>query len=329
MSQSDFWENQQTARSKTQQVSAIKVKLNGFANLQKSIDDITEYLMLYNEDPDEELAQLIERLLKQVERELNQSELAVLLSDPYDQNNAIVSLHPGAGGTESQDWAAMLLRMYSRWAEEQGFKVEFWDYQADPEAGIKDATFLVKGLNAYGYLKAERGVHRLVRISPFDSSGRRHTSFASVEVLPEIDDSIVVEIKTEDLRIETYRASGAGGQHVNKTESAIRITHLPTGVVVQCQNERSQHSNKNTALKLLKAKLYELQLKEQEAELAKMRGDVNDIAWGNQIRSYVFHPYAMVKDHRTNIETGNPDAVMDGDVNQFIAGYLKWRKTRV
>ncbi len=329
MSQSDFWENQQTARSKTQQVSAIKVKLNGFANLQKSIDDITEYLMLYNEDPDEELAQLIERLLKQVERELNQSELAVLLSDPYDQNNAIVSLHPGAGGTESQDWAAMLLRMYSRWAEEQGFKVEFWDYQADPEAGIKDATFLVKGLNAYGYLKAERGVHRLVRISPFDSSGRRHTSFASVEVLPEIDDSIVVEIKTEDLRIETYRASGAGGQHVNKTESAIRITHLPTGVVVQCQNERSQHSNKNTALKLLKAKLYELQLKEQEAELAKMRGDVNDIAWGNQIRSYVFHPYAMVKDHRTNIETGNTDAVMDGDVNQFIAGYLKWRKTRV
>nr|WP_243259054.1 peptide chain release factor 2 [Clostridium sp. 'deep sea'] len=325
MSQVGFWDKQEQALKTTQAVSNTKANIAIYRDLETKINDAKEYLQFYIDEPEEEIEHTLTALLNSIEVDLNKAELAVLLTEPYDHNNAILSLHPGAGGTESQDWAAMLLRMYTRWAEEQGFKVEFWDYQPDPEAGIKDATLLIKGNNAYGYLKAERGVHRLVRLSPFDSSGRRHTSFASVEVMPELDDDINIEIKTEDLRIETYRASGAGGQHVNKTESAIRITHLPSGIVVQCQNERSQHSNKNTAMRFLKSKLYEKELQEQEMALAKMRGEVSDIAWGNQIRSYVFHPYAMVKDHRTNIETGNTDAVMDGDVSQFIAGYLKWK----
>lgn len=328
MSVEGFWNDQEKAREITQSLSNVKNTLAIHTNLTAAIKDSEEYYNLLAEEFDSELNNELVKLLKNIDEQIKRAELIVLFDEPYDDHNAIVSLHPGAGGTESQDWAAMLMRMYLRWIEDQGFQLETWDYQPDPEAGIKEATFLVKGLNAYGCLKSESGVHRLVRLSPFDSSGRRHTSFASVEVMPEIDDDVNVEINPDDLRIDTYRASGAGGQHVNKTESAVRITHIPTRIVVQCQNERSQHSNRNTAMRLLRAKLYEKQLKEQAAEFAKMRGDVREIAWGNQIRSYVFHPYAMIKDHRTNIETGNTDAVMDGKIDQFIAGYLKWIKTK-
>ena len=255
--------------------------------------------------------------------QLNEFELQLLLSEPYDKNNAILELHPGAGGTESQDWASMLLRMYTRWAERKGFKVETMDYLPGDEAGVKSVTLLIKGHNAYGYLKAEKGVHRLVRISPFDSSGRRHTSFVSCEVMPEIDDTVEIEISTEDLKIDTYRASGAGGQHINTTDSAVRITHLPTNTVVTCQSERSQIKNREQAMKMMKAKLYQLKIEEQEKELAEIRGEQKDIGWGSQIRSYVFHPYSMVKDHRTNYEIGNTNSVMDGDLDGFINAYLR------
>jgi len=258
-----------------------------------------------------------------LERALEELELASLLSGEYDQNNAIVTIHPGAGGTESQDWASMLLRMYTRWAENHDYEVEVLDYQPGDEAGVKNVTLLIKGMNSYGYLKAEKGVHRLVRISPFDASGRRHTSFSSVEVIPEIEDDVDVEIDPDDLRIDTYRASGAGGQHVNKTDSAIRITHIPTGIVVQCQSERSQHSNREAAMKILRARLVERQMEEQKAKIESLKGQQSDIAWGNQIRSYVFCPYTMVKDHRTNVEIGNVDAVMDGHIDPFIESYLK------
>jgi peptide chain release factor 2 len=248
-----------------------------------------------------------------------------MLAGPYDKNNAILELHPGAGGTESQDWAAILLRMYTRWAEDKGYKVEVVDYLPGEEAGIKSVTLLIKGHNAYGYLKAEKGVHRLVRNSPFDASGRRHTSFASVDVIPEIDDEIQVDIKPEDLKIDVFRSSGAGGQHVNTTDSAVRITHLPTGIVVTCQSERSQIQNRALAMQLLKARLYELKRQEQEEELAKLRGEQKEIAWGSQIRSYVFHPYSLVKDHRTGYETGNVQAVVDGALDPFIEAYLRWQ----
>jgi len=245
------------------------------------------------------------------------------LNGSYDKNNAIVEIHPGAGGTESQDWASMLLRMYTRWAEDKGYVVETLDYQPGEEAGIKSVTLLIKGHNAYGYLKAEKGVHRLVRISPFDAAGRRHTSFVSVDVIPEMDDDVEIEIRPEDLRIDTYRSSGAGGQHVNKTESAVRITHLPTGIVVTCQSERSQIQNRERAMKILKARLLELKRQEQEKQLAELRGEQKEIAWGNQIRSYVFHPYSLVKDHRTGVEVGNVQAVMDGEIDVFIDAYLR------
>jgi peptide chain release factor 2 len=247
------------------------------------------------------------------------------LSEEYDKNNAILELHPGAGGTESQDWGSMLLRMYTRWAEKKGFKVETLDYLPGEEAGIKSVTLAIKGHNAYGYLKAEKGVHRLVRISPFDSSGRRHTSFVSCEVIPELNDDIQIEVRTEDLKIDTYRATGAGGQHINTTDSAIRITHLPTGVVVTCQAERSQIKNREAALKMLKSKLYQLEIERKEQELLEIRGEQKEIGWGSQIRSYVFHPYSMVKDHRTSAESGNVQAVMDGDLDQFIDAYLRSR----
>ena len=247
----------------------------------------------------------------------------MLLSEPYDKNNAILELHPGAGGTESQDWCSMLLRMYTRWAEKRGFKVETLDYLAGDEAGVKSVTLGIKGHNAYGYLKAEKGVHRLVRISPFDSSGRRHTSFVSCEVMPEFTGEIEIDIRTEDLKIDTYRASGAGGQHINTTDSAVRITHLPTGAVVTCQQERSQIKNREKAMQMLKAKLYALKIEEQEAQLLEIRGEQKEIGWGSQIRSYVFHPYSMVKDHRTNFETGNLQAVMDGDIDGFINSLLR------
>ncbi len=256
-------------------------------------------------------------------KEVNNLELSTMLNGEYDRFNTYLTIHPGAGGTESQDWAEMLLRMYVRWAERKGFKVEFLDYQPGDEAGIKSVTIQISGENAYGYLRSEKGVHRLVRISPFDASGRRHTSFSSVDTVPEIDDSIEIEIRAEDLKVDTYRSSGAGGQHVNKTESAIRITHLPTGIVVACQNERSQFQNRDRAMQMLRAKLFERRRQEQEAKLAQIKGEYSEIAWGNQIRSYVFCPYTMVKDHRTETETGNIQSVMDGDLDPFIEAYLK------
>lgn len=249
--------------------------------------------------------------------------LSTLLDGEYDGNNAIVSIHAGSGGTDAQDWAEMLLRMYKRWSESKGYKVKMWDLQSDSEGGIKNATFLVEGVNAYGYLKNEKGVHRIVRISPFDSSGRRHTSFSSVDVMPEIDNDVDIQIAPDDIKVDTYRASGAGGQHVNTTDSAVRITHIPTNIVVSCQNERSQHQNRDVAMRILKSKLVELAEEEHKENLAELSGDYSQITWGSQIRSYVFHPYSMVKDHRTDAETGNVEAVMDGDLDYFINEKLK------
>jgi peptide chain release factor 2 len=280
---------------------------------------------LVKEEPDPELQADLEKELLEFTERMNQFELELLLNGPYDKNNAILELHPGAGGTESQDWCSMLLRMYTRWAEQKGFKVEVLDYLPGDEAGVKSVTLSIKGHNAYGYLKAEKGVHRLVRISPFDAAGRRHTSFVSCEVMPEIDDSIEIEIRSEDLRVDTYRASGAGGQHINKTSSAVRITHIPTGIVVASQAQRSQIQNRETAMNMLRAKLYQKQVEEQEKKLAEIRGEQKEIGWGSQIRSYVFHPYSMVKDHRTNTETGNVQAVMDGEIDPFIDAYLRSR----
>ena len=259
----------------------------------------------------------------ELKKELSAFELALLLSDPYDKNNAILELHPGAGGTESQDFAQLLLRMYTRWAERSGYKVETLDFLPGEEAGVKSVTLLIKGHNAYGYLKAEKGVHRLVRISPFDSSGRRHTSFVSADVMPEITDDVEIEIKSDDLKIDTYRSSGAGGQHVNTTDSAVRITHLPTGIIVTCQSERSQIKNRERAMKILRARLYQHMMEERQKEMAALKGEQTEIGWGNQIRSYVFHPYSMVKDHRTQIEVGNVQAVMDGEIDEFIEAYLR------
>ncbi|GAQ24380.1 peptide chain release factor 2 [Tepidanaerobacter syntrophicus] len=281
-------------------------------------------LELCSESPDAELEQELLNEVKDFKKQLDKFKLETLLSGKYDSKNAILTLHAGAGGTEAQDWVSMLLRMYTRWAEDKGYKVTVLDMLAGDEAGIKSVTILVEGPNAYGYLKSEKGVHRLVRISPFDAAGRRHTSFASVDVMPEIDDDVEIEIKPEDLKIDTFRSSGAGGQHVNKTESAIRITHIPTGIVVSCQNERSQQSNRNTAMKILKAKLFEIYQEEQQKELDKIRGVQKEIGWGSQIRSYIFHPYSLVKDHRTNVEVGDVQAVMDGEIDEFINAYLKY-----
>lgn len=292
--------------------------------MESTYEDILAIIELASEEEDAHL--MLEEALV-MEADLNQKLdtmlLETLLSGEYDGNNAMISLHSGAGGTEAQDWVQMLYRMYLRWAEKKGFKTEVLDYLDGDEAGIKSVTLLVSGVNAYGYLKAEKGVHRLVRISPFDSSGRRHTSFASLEVMPELPDDIQIDINPEDLKVDTYRASGAGGQHVNKTESAIRITHIPTGIVVACQNERSQHKNRDTAMKMLYAKLLELKQQAQKDKIEDLKGEQLDIGWGSQIRSYVFHPYSMVKDHRTLAETGNVAAVMDGELDQFINAYLK------
>lgn len=277
---------------------------------------------MYEEQPEDDLGAELRNTVKDISKSLNELEFRRMMSGKEDPNNAILTIHPGAGGTESQDWAEMLMRMYLRFAERHGFKTEIMDQQAGDEAGIKSVTIEITGPYAYGYLKAETGVHRLVRLSPFDANNRRHTSFASVFVLPEIDENIDVEINPSDLRIDTYRASGAGGQHVNKTDSAIRITHLPTGIVVQCQNERSQHKNKANALKILASRLYQLKLEEQRAKKKELENTKTDIAWGNQIRSYIFHPYNMVKDHRTNVETSNVQQVMDGDLDRFIEEYL-------
>ncbi|MBY0146353.1 peptide chain release factor 2 [Neobacillus niacini] len=321
----DFWNDQQAAQTVISEANALKDQVNEFGDLFETFENLEVSYELVKEESDAELqAELEDELVKLTSR-LNDFELQLLLSEEYDKHNAILELHPGAGGTESQDWGSMLLRMYTRWAEKKGFKVETLDYLPGDEAGIKSVTLAIRGHNAYGYLKAEKGVHRLVRISPFDASGRRHTSFVSCEVMPEFTDEIEIEIRTEDLKIDTYRASGAGGQHINTTDSAVRITHMPTGVVVTCQNERSQIKNREAAMKMLKAKLYQREIEQQEKELLEIRGEQKEIGWGSQIRSYVFHPYSMVKDHRTSAESGNVQGVMDGDLDQFIDAYLRSR----
>jgi peptide chain release factor 2 len=323
MVQPDFWDDQQTAQGLINEGNGLKELVNEYKSLLESQENLELTLELVKEEPDEELQKDLEEELADLVKRLNDYELQLLLSEEHDKNNAILELHPGAGGTESQDWGSMLLRMYTRWGEKRGFKVETLDYLPGDEAGIKSVTLAIKGHNAYGYLKAEKGVHRLVRISPFDSSGRRHTSFVSCEVMPEFNEEIEIDIRTEDLKIDTYRASGAGGQHINTTDSAVRITHLPTNVVVTCQSERSQIKNRESAMKMLKAKLYQKRIEEQEQELAEIRGEQKEIGWGSQIRSYVFHPYSMVKDHRTNTESGNVQGVMDGDIDPFINAYLR------
>jgi peptide chain release factor 2 len=323
MVQPDFWDDQQTAQGLINEGNGLKELVNEYKSLLESQENLELTLELVKEEPDEELQKDLEEELADLITRLNDYELQLLLSEEHDKNNAILELHPGAGGTESQDWGSMLLRMYTRWGEKRGFKVETLDYLPGDEAGIKSVTLAIKGHNAYGYLKAEKGVHRLVRISPFDSSGRRHTSFVSCEVMPEFNEEIEIDIRTEDLKIDTYRASGAGGQHINTTDSAVRITHLPTNVVVTCQSERSQIKNRESAMKMLKAKLYQKRIEEQEQELAEIRGEQKEIGWGSQIRSYVFHPYSMVKDHRTNTESGNVQGVMDGDIDPFINAYLR------
>lgn len=286
-------------------------------------EDALTLIELCIETDDADLKQELLDETQKLKQRLEKTKLETLLSGKYDTKNAILSLHAGAGGTEAQDWVGMLLRMYTRWAEDKGYTVNTLDMLPGDEAGVKSVTLLVEGINAYGYLKSEKGVHRLVRISPFDAAGRRHTSFASADVMPEIDDDIEIDIKPDDLKIDTFRSGGAGGQHVNKTESAVRITHIPTGTVVTCQNERSQQSNRNTAMKILRAKLFDIYQERQQRELDKIRGVQKEIAWGSQIRSYIFHPYSLVKDHRTNAETGNIQAVMDGELDVFINAYLK------
>lgn len=320
----DFWNDMEKAQGILQQTKQLKNKIEGYNALEESYEDLLTLVEMGNEEDDESLVPEAKTMRDKFLEEYEHLRISTLLTGQYDHCNAIVTLHSGAGGTEACDWVSMLYRMYGKWVEKQEFGFELLDYQDGDEAGIKSVTFMVTGENAFGYLKSEKGIHRLVRISPFDSSGRRHTSFASCDIMPELDDDIEIEINPDDLRIDTYRASGAGGQHVNKTSSAIRITHIPTNTVVQCQNERSQFQNKDMAMKMLKAKLYEMKLKEQGEMLEGIRGEVKDIAWGSQIRSYVFHPYNMIKDHRTGAETGNVQPVMDGDLEMFINAYLKW-----
>ncbi|NLW18002.1 MAG: peptide chain release factor 2 [Firmicutes bacterium] len=319
----DFWSDQRAAQRVLAEAKTLREQITQVGALEQQVNDALDLLTMAQSENETDLLPEMEEQYRLLVKAINELQLQILLAGPYDHNNAIVTIHSGAGGTESQDWAAMLLRMYTRWAEDRGYRVQILDYVGADEAGIKNATLLISGPLAYGYLRAEKGVHRLVRISPFDTAGRRHTSFASVDVMPEIDNDEDVEISPEDLRIDTYRAGGAGGQHVNKTDSAVRITHIPTGIVVQCQNERSQHANKETAMRMLRAKLLERQLEEQQKELAALRGEVKEIAWGSQIRSYVFHPYSMVKDHRTDVEVGNVQGVMDGDLDIFIDAYLR------
>ena len=323
MNAPDFWNDQENAKKILKQSSALKDKWEKVVELESTLEDISLLIELIEESQDKDLEADLKSTMDELEKAIEEFNLETLLSGEYDSNDVIFSIHPGAGGTESHDWAEMLLRMYLRWTEKKGFKVTTLDYQPGDEAGIKSVTVSIEGNNAYGYLKSEKGVHRLVRISPFDSSGRRHTSFASVDITPQIEENTSIEINADDLRIDTYRSSGAGGQHVNKTDSAIRITHIPTGVVVQCQNERSQIQNRETAMKMLISKLVEIKEREHKEKIEDIQGEYGQIAWGNQIRSYVFHPYSMVKDHRTNAETGNVQAVMDGDLDLFINEYLK------
>ncbi len=319
----DFWNDPEAAQNLLKKKKALEKKVEQYETLETDLEDIGELIELAEEMEDEEEARSIVSSFEELQKSLEELKLDTLLDGKYDHNNAIISIHAGTGGVDAMDWAEMLLRMYTRWCEKKGYKVTMVDLQDDTEAGIKSATLIVEGENAYGYLKNEKGVHRLVRISPFNSAGKRQTSFAALEVMPEIEDDMTVEIDPEDLRIDTYRSSGAGGQHVNKTDSAIRITHLPTHIVVTCQNERSQHQNKEMAMKILASKLMELKEQEHKENLKELKGDFSLITWGSQIRSYVFQPYTMVKDHRTGAEVGNVNAVMDGDLDYFINEKLK------
>ena len=321
--QEGFWNDIKGSSRIFSKINNIKGKISSYDKLENECKNLIEFNELLEIEFDEALYKDLLDKTKKLDNAISKMQVLVLFSGKYDSNNAIITMHPGAGGTESQDWVEMLYRMYSKWASSNGYSVKELYYLAGDEAGIKSVSFLVSGEYAYGYLKGESGVHRLVRISPFDSGGRRHTSFASVEVLPEIDDDVDIEINSEDLRIDTYRASGAGGQHINKTDSAVRITHIPTNIVVSCQSERSQMMNKETAMKMLRSKLVDLKEKENEKHLNSLKGDQKDIAWGSQIRSYVFCPYTLVKDHRTNYEVGNVQAVMDGEINDFLIAYLK------
>lgn len=322
----NFWDDVERSQSVMKELKNLKDFIEKIDGLTGSYDDIYTLIEMAYEENDESLISEISEEIRAFEETFEEMRIQTLLSGEYDKDNAIVTLHAGAGGTESCDWASMLYRMYNRWAERKGFSVEVLDYLDGDVAGIKAVTFQVNGENAYGYLKSEKGVHRLVRISPFNAAGKRQTSFASCDVVPDIEDEIDIEINDDDLRIDTYRASGAGGQHINKTSSAIRITHLPTGIVVQCQNERSQHSNKDKAMQMLKAKLYLLKEQEQADKVSDIRGEIKEIGFGNQIRSYVMQPYTLVKDHRTNAESGNVGSVLDGNIDLFINAYLKEQK---
>lgn len=319
-----FWDDPERSNQKMKELKNLKDTVGECDKLSTQFDDILTLIDMGYEENDESLIPEIRGELDEFIREFDELRIGTLLSGEYDKNNAILKLNAGAGGTESCDWCGMLYRMYTRWAERKGFTIEVLDYLDGDEAGIKSVTFQVNGLNAYGYLKSEKGVHRLVRISPFNAQGKRQTSFVSLDVMPDIEGDLDVDIDEKDLRIDTYRSSGAGGQHINKTSSAIRITHIPTGTVVQCQNERSQFQNKDKAMQMLKAKLYLLKQEANAEKLSDIRGEVKEIGWGNQIRSYVLQPYTLVKDHRTDVETGNVDAVLDGGLDIFINGYLKW-----
>lgn len=324
----DFWEDVAESQNVTKELKNLKDTMEQFDELQSKYEDIETLIEMAEEENDAGLLPEIENELNAFKACFETLRIETLLSGEFDGNNAVINIHAGAGGTESCDWAQMLYRMYTRWAEKKGFQVEVLDYLDGDEAGIKSVTFQINGVHAYGYMKSEKGVHRLVRISPFNAAGKRQTSFAAVDVMPELDDTIEVDINEDDLRIDTYRSSGAGGQHINKTSSAVRITHIPTGVVVQCQNERSQHSNKDKAMKMLMSKLYLIKQQENLERISDIRGEVTDNGWGSQIRSYVLQPYTMVKDNRTGCESGNAQAVLDGEIDPFINAYLKWINTR-
>lgn len=327
MEESGFWEDPEKSAKIVQLAKNLKDTVQSYKDLEQQYEDIGVMIEMGNEENDPSLVPEVEEMLNQFKEKLENMRINTLLSGEYDSDNAILKLNAGAGGTESCDWCGMLYRMFCRWAEKKGFSLEVLDYLDGEEAGIKSVTVQINGPNAFGYLKSEKGVHRLVRISPFNAAGKRQTSFVSCDVMPDIEEDLDVEINDEDLRIDTYRSSGAGGQHINKTSSAIRITHLPTGIVVQCQNERSQFQNKDKAMQMLKAKLYMLKQQENAEKLSGIRGDVTEIGWGNQIRSYVLQPYTMVKDHRTNAETGNVGSVLDGSLDQFMYAYLRWLST--
>lgn len=321
-----LWDHPEAAQKIMKEKKSVERKLGEYEKLESDLSDVEVLIEMAEEEDDDSLIQEITDHFEKLKNDTETLRLQTLLNGEYDANNAIISIHAGSGGIDAQDWAGMLLRMYTRWAESKDYRIKTLDLQRDDEEGIKNATLLIEGENAYGYLKNERGVHRLVRISPFDSNARRHTSFASLDVSPELDDDIDVEIAPEDIRVDTFRSSGAGGQHVNTTDSAVRITHLPTNIVVSCQNERSQHQNREVAMKVLKAKLIELKELENKERIDELRGDYGQITWGNQIRSYVFQPYTMVKDHRTNAEVGDVNRVMDGDLDYFINEKLKQRQ---